>query len=161
MIVRLETPEDTLAFGEKLGQALVCMADPPTVLLYGDLGAGKTTMVRGLVGGLPGSEEAEVTSPSFNIVNHYPTSPPVAHVDLYRLESGTRLDDELLEVLEDPGALVLVEWAERLLEEDRPAGAVTLLWRVSGALRQVTVHAPEELAARLAQTVESQRKDGS
>lgn len=145
MKVRLETPEQTLAFGRELGQRLVSIRPLPTILLFGDLGAGKTTMVRGLVGGLPGNEEAEVTSPSFNIVNHYPTTPPVAHVDLYRLEHGSP-GDELEEVLEDERALVLVEWAERLGPEDIPAGCVELHWCVEGALRIVEIRAKESPA---------------
>jgi tRNA threonylcarbamoyladenosine biosynthesis protein TsaE len=58
------------------------------VLLRGDLGSGKTTFVRGLVAALPGGEEAEVASPSFNLVNVYPTRPEVVHMDLYRLRGG-------------------------------------------------------------------------
>ncbi|MGE4506511.1 MAG: tRNA (adenosine(37)-N6)-threonylcarbamoyltransferase complex ATPase subunit type 1 TsaE [Desulfovibrionaceae bacterium] len=159
MIVRLGTPEETLAFGRELGQTLVSVRPLPTILLYGDLGAGKTTMVRGLVGGLPGSEEAEVTSPSFNIVNHYPTTPPVAHEDLYRLEHGDP-GDELAEVLEDEGSLVVVEWAERLEGTPPPPGAVSLLWRLEGAVRRVEIRAGSGPAAgALARTFEHSGKE--
>ncbi len=145
MIVTLETTEQTLAFGEKLGQILVNTCPFPTLLLHGDLGAGKTTMVRGLVQGLPGCEQAEVTSPSFNLVNHYPTTPPVAHVDLYRLEQGSKgMDEELFEVLEDEASFVVVEWAERLAEADRPPRALTLIWSVYDTLRRVEFQASDK-----------------
>ncbi|MBU1612568.1 MAG: tRNA (adenosine(37)-N6)-threonylcarbamoyltransferase complex ATPase subunit type 1 TsaE, partial [Proteobacteria bacterium] len=146
MIVQLQTQEETLAFGQKLGQLLVNTRPWPTILLFGDLGAGKTTMVRGLVGGLPGCDMAEVTSPSFNLVNHYPTTPPVAHVDLYRLDNlgPAGLDDELYEVLEDELALIVVEWAERIPEGDQPSPSLELHWSVQGTLRTVEIRAKEK-----------------
>ncbi len=144
MIVTLENTEQSLAFGKKLGQILVNTRPFPTLLLHGDLGAGKTTMVRGLVQGLPGWEQAEVTSPSFNLVNHYPTTPPVAHVDLYRLEAGSKMDNEIFEVLEDQESFVVVEWAERLAESDRPPRALTLIWSVYGTLRRVEFQASDK-----------------
>ncbi len=86
---------------------------PLPIFLEGDLGCGKTTLVRALVQHLPGSEQAEVNSPSFNICNLYPTQPPVAHFDLYRLgEIGP--DESLFEQLADPSVLVIVEWAQYL-----------------------------------------------
>lgn len=146
MILTLECVQETLDFGSKLGQILVGIEPMPTVLLFGDLGAGKTTMVRGLVQGLPGAEQAEVNSPSFNLVNLYPTAPPVAHVDLYRLEFG-RLGDDILDVLEDESCLTIVEWAERLGDAERPPHWLRLDWRVEGALRRVQIQANEKTAA--------------
>ncbi len=91
----LSTPEETMRMGGILGRVL---ASSPQVslLMYGNLGAGKTTMVRGLAASLPGGEQAEVASPSFNIYNLYPTRPEIAHVDLYRLEEMGS-DDDLLD----------------------------------------------------------------
>lgn len=86
---------------------------PFPLFLEGDLGCGKTTLVRALVDHLPGSDRAEVNSPSFNICNVYPTLPPVAHFDLYRL-SETGPDESLFEYLADPSLLVIVEWAQHL-----------------------------------------------
>lgn len=146
MIVSLETTDETLAFGKKLGQVLMSMRPLPTVLLFGDLGAGKTTMVRGLVADLPGAEQAEVNSPSFNLVNLYPTRPPVAHVDLYRLEYGT-LGDDVLDALDDENSLALVEWAERLNEADMPENWIRLDWRVEDTLRRVEIRAKEKATA--------------
>ena len=67
--------------------------------MEGELGAGKTTLVRGLVEALPGGQDAEVASPSFNLVNLYPTQPETAHVDLYRCE-GAPLDDSCWKCLQ-------------------------------------------------------------
>jgi len=86
MILVLTSLEATAALAHAFA---ACVADSPAlppVLLHGQLGAGKTTFIRELVQTLPGSENAEVSSPSFNILNLYPTTPPVGHFDLYRTE---------------------------------------------------------------------------
>ncbi len=97
--------------------------NPGALLLYGDLGAGKTTLVRFLVESLPGGKDAEVASPSFTICNIYCTAPRVYHFDLYRLEPGVA-DEGLEESLDDAGALTIVEWAERIAAKDMPADGI-------------------------------------
>ncbi|HZU19150.1 MAG TPA: tRNA (adenosine(37)-N6)-threonylcarbamoyltransferase complex ATPase subunit type 1 TsaE [Candidatus Dormibacteraeota bacterium] len=87
------------------------------VLLVGDLGAGKTTFVRGLARGL--GSPADVMSPTFQLVRIYPGRVQLAHVDLYRLADPGELDDLGLDELLEEGAAV-VEWGERL---DAPATA--------------------------------------
>lgn len=111
---------------------------PPVLLLQGGLGSGKTTFVRGLVSALPGADEAEVSSPSFNIMNLYPTSPPVAHFDLYRLEGGEP-DDEFFEMLEDGQRLVVVEWPEHLARQEWPEQALHLCWKPSRTGRALDI----------------------
>jgi tRNA threonylcarbamoyladenosine biosynthesis protein TsaE len=96
---------------------------PGALLLYGDLGAGKTTLVRSIVEALPGGGAAEVSSPSFTICNIYCTTPQVRHFDLYRCETGFP-DDSLAEAFDDACALTFVEWPERLSERDLPADAL-------------------------------------
>ncbi|MCM0754481.1 tRNA (adenosine(37)-N6)-threonylcarbamoyltransferase complex ATPase subunit type 1 TsaE [Desulfovibrio aminophilus] len=113
MTVKLRDAEATLELGRVLGGALARSPRPPALLLCGDLGAGKTTLTRGLVQALPGADQAEVSSPSFNIVNQYPTRPQVAHFDLYRLENMP-VDDEILDQLAGEGSLNIVEWAQFL-----------------------------------------------
>jgi len=93
------------------------------VSLVGPLGAGKTVFVKGLAEGL-GIEPAAVSSPSFTIVNEYTARGKrrLAHVDLYRVESGRELEDAGFLDLLEPGAVVAVEWGDRLpevLPEDR------------------------------------------
>lgn len=97
------------------------------VLLVGDLGAGKTTFVQGLVVALGGA--GEVTSPTFTLAHRYDTTPPVTHVDLWRLEHLQEVVDLALDEELEDGAAVVVEWgdaAEPLYGSD--ALVVRLSW---------------------------------
>jgi tRNA threonylcarbamoyladenosine biosynthesis protein TsaE len=110
----LETssPEETEAAGEELGQRL---QKGDLVLLRGELGAGKTTFVRGVARGI--GSAAPVASPTFQLVRIYRGRVQLAHVDLYRLEKGDDLRDLGLDELLDAGAVV-VEWGDRLADAD-------------------------------------------
>ncbi len=109
--------EETAAAGARLGASLQAGA---VLLLYGDLGAGKTAFVRGLARGL-GAPDDEVTSPTFTIVQEYPGRITLYHVDLYRLEER-EVDDLGLEELVLGDGVVAIEWAERW--RDRPDDAI-------------------------------------
>jgi tRNA threonylcarbamoyladenosine biosynthesis protein TsaE len=88
------------------------------VLLYGDLGAGKTVFVRGLAEGL-GLDPDAVSSPTFTIVQEYRgTAVTLQHVDLYRL-SPREVEDLALEDLMTPSTVMAIEWAERLPTQPR------------------------------------------
>jgi tRNA threonylcarbamoyladenosine biosynthesis protein TsaE len=102
------SPAETEAAGERVGRDLR-LGD--LLLLEGDLGAGKTTFVRGVVRGAGSS--AHVASPTFQLVRVYPGRLQLAHVDLYRLRSNAELADLGLDELLDEGAVV-VEWGDRL-----------------------------------------------
>ena len=102
------SPAETEAAGERIGKRL-CAGD--MVLLTGELGAGKTTFVRGVARGV--GSTAPVASPTFQLVRVYPGRVQLAHVDLYRIENSTELGDLGLEELLDQGAVV-VEWGDRL-----------------------------------------------
>lgn len=82
------------------------------VLLYGELGMGKTAFVRGFVQGL-GIAPEEVSSPTFTVIQEYRGHTPVYHVDLYRLQPD-EVDDLGLEELGEDGGVVCIEWADRL-----------------------------------------------
>jgi tRNA threonylcarbamoyladenosine biosynthesis protein TsaE len=105
---RTGSPEETEAAGEELAASLQ-VGD--LLLLAGELGAGKTTFVRGLARGLGSS--AGVQSPTFQLVRVYPGRIQLAHVDLYRLESGADIADLGLDDLLEQG-VVAVEWGDRL-----------------------------------------------
>jgi tRNA threonylcarbamoyladenosine biosynthesis protein TsaE len=109
--------EGTAAAGERLGAALEPGA---VVLLYGDLGAGKTAFVRGLAKGL-GASPSDVSSPTFTLVQEYPRrGGTLYHVDLYRL-APAEVEELGLDELISSGGIVAVEWAERW--EGRPSDA--------------------------------------
>lgn len=109
------TPDSTFAFGEEIGRGL---KGGEVILLRGGLGAGKTLFTKGVLGGL-GFDVDEVTSPSFTLVNLYKTDGfDVYHVDFWRLDEGGDVAHAvgLGEILEDPRAVVIMEWPERLGE---------------------------------------------
>ncbi len=102
----------TLAIAHTIAEIL---AAPRVVVLRGELGAGKTTLVKGWVAALGAGAEEDVTSPTFTLVHEY-TGPRVKvyHLDLYRLETERELATlGLDEMAAEPGALVLVEWGEK------------------------------------------------
>ena len=113
---------ETATLGEDLGRTL---RSGDVVLLYGDLGAGKTAFVRGMARGI-GASADEVTSPTFTIVQEYAgPSGTLYHVDLYRLE-GPEIDDLGLEDLVSGEGIVAIEWAERWKGRPDDAIEVTL-----------------------------------
>ena len=108
-VVETASEAETGAIGERLGQSLRA---GDVVLLYGDLGAGKTAFVRGMARGL-GANPDDVSSPTFTLVQEYAgPSLTLFHVDLYRLEPA-EIDDLGLEDLVSGDGVVAIEWAER------------------------------------------------
>lgn len=121
--------DQTMAFGRALGRSL---GKPLALLLFGDLGSGKTAFVQGLAVGLGVPDTAAVTSPTYTLVNEYPGRLPLFHVDLYRLPSPADPDEiGLLEMFEENG-IVAVEWAQRLHAGDRPVPRLDLFFTVTG-----------------------------
>ena len=119
-----ETPEETFALGERFGGTL---SGGEIVLLSGELGAGKTLFVKGVMNWLE-FDEAEVTSPSFTLVNIYDARLKVFHIDLYRLNDGAAAGYavDLDEILRDERAVVLIEWVERLRDFPLPAAIIKI-----------------------------------
>jgi len=148
----LPAVEDTLALGGAMALSLPEGWKDPVVLLRAGLGSGKTTLTRGFVEALPGGDQAEVASPSFNLANVYPTRPAVVHVDLYRLGEGF-MDAGLEELLDscchdmDP-RVVLVEWSEYLPDFLKPSDWLELELAEAGPGRtaRFTPHGPRSSA---------------
>ena len=112
-------PEETKQFGMLLSRHLPRRG---VVLLIGDLGAGKTTLTKGIVEGLGVAPGDEVTSPTYTIVHEYGDPTRVYHIDLYRLDTEQEVSALGFEELLERDALVLIEWGERfpaLLPENR------------------------------------------
>ena len=118
---RTGSEEETIALGERLARELPRRA---VLVLIGNLGAGKTTLAKGLVHGLGAAEPEEVSSPTFTLIHEYPAagSKPggagrkVYHVDLYRLDHAREVASIGLEELFENEAVVLIEWGERFPE---------------------------------------------
>ncbi len=104
--------EETMALGRKLAPTL---KGARMVILRGDLGTGKTTLVKGIAEGLHAASQDDVTSPTFTLIHEY-RGPEVNlfHVDLYRIDTPRELDTlGLDELFAEPGNLVLLEWGEK------------------------------------------------
>jgi len=104
------SPEETIEHGRKIGAAL---KPPALILLSGDLGAGKTTLTKGIVSGLGAAKEEDVTSPTFTLVHRYQGARRVYHVDLYRVVSFHDFETLGLEDVFSEEAVVIVEWSEK------------------------------------------------
>lgn len=110
-ILTIRTFLPNAASTRRLGGAVAeVLEGGDVVLLIGELGAGKTTLTKGLVGALGGTEE--VTSPTFTLMHLYETAPPVAHVDCWRLEDLADLVDLDLDEVLDDGGVAVIEWGE-------------------------------------------------
>ena len=101
--------EETIALGRELALTL----SPGAVLLIGYLGAGKTTLAKGIVGGLNNTPADEVSSPTFTLIHQYGNDTPVYHIDLYRLDEERQVENLGLDDLFSSGSVILLEWAER------------------------------------------------
>jgi tRNA threonylcarbamoyladenosine biosynthesis protein TsaE len=103
--------EETVAFGRNLVELL---APPKMVLLRGDLGAGKTTLVKGIAAAFEAAAEEDVTSPTFTLVHEYrgPRA-NLYHIDLYRIDTPRELETLGLEDLRSENGVLLIEWGEK------------------------------------------------
>jgi tRNA threonylcarbamoyladenosine biosynthesis protein TsaE len=103
--------DETIAFGATLGEFL---APPKLVLLRGDLGAGKTTLVKGIAQAFEAAAEEDVTSPTFTLVHEY-RGPRAAlyHIDLYRIDTPREFDTLALDDLRADDSLLLIEWGDK------------------------------------------------
>ena len=105
------SPEETIA----LGRELVSILQPPKiVLLRGDLGAGKTTLVKGIAEGFQAASQEDVTSPTFTLIHeHRGPKASLFHIDLYRIDTQRELDTLALDDLMAENSILLIEWGEK------------------------------------------------
>jgi tRNA threonylcarbamoyladenosine biosynthesis protein TsaE len=130
--------EETIAFGRKLVELL---APPKLVLLRGDLGAGKTTLVKGIAAAFASAAEEDVTSPTFTLVHEYrgPRA-NLYHIDLYRIDTPRELETLGLDDLRaDPSGIVLIEWGEKFPRLVRERDVEISLERQGANTRRITV----------------------
>jgi tRNA threonylcarbamoyladenosine biosynthesis protein TsaE len=102
---------ETFRIGRELAESIKL---PAHILLFGELGAGKTSMARGLAAGFGLEDPEEVSSPTFTLINEYRGRTKIYHIDLYRIETGRLEGLGLDEIFDNPDAAVIVEWADRL-----------------------------------------------
>jgi len=130
------SPEETVNFGRELAKEV---QPPCLVLLEGELGSGKTTLVKGIVASLVSIPEDEVTSPSFTLVHEFGAQGTVYHVDLYRVEGARDLATLGLDDLLGRDATVMIEWGEKF-GEDVPRPCVRIRFEYLGRdERRITV----------------------
>jgi tRNA threonylcarbamoyladenosine biosynthesis protein TsaE len=130
--------EETIAFGQKLAADL----NPPLlILLRGDLGAGKTTLVKGIAEGFEASSADDVTSPTFTLVHQY-RGPRAAlyHIDLYRVDTERELETLGLDDLMGPDSILLIEWGEKFGRFGRERDLEIVLERVGENERRIQLN---------------------
>ena len=135
--ITTHSPEETIAFGRSLAAELT---PPLLVLLRGDLGAGKTTLVKGIAEGFQAAQADEVTSPTFTLVHEYRGPRAVLfHIDLYRVDTQRELDTLALDDLVAPNSILLIEWGEKFARFQRERDIEIVLERVRDEARRIVV----------------------
>lgn len=133
------SPEETVALGKRLAARL---APPKIVLLRGDLGAGKTTMVKGIAEAFQAAEQEDVTSPTFTLIHEY-RGPKVNvyHIDLYRIDTQRELDTLALDDLLEANSVLLIEWGEKFERFRKGRDVEIAIEHTGGDTRKITVTA--------------------
>lgn len=143
-VYRTHSPEGTIEVGREMARLLV----PPLVLiLRGDLGAGKTTLVKGIAAALGAAEPEEVTSPTFTLIHEYAgrsvehaelgATILLYHLDLYRIENQRQLDTLGIEDLMTPQSLLLIEWGEKFPSVMKRSDGEIAIETLSGDEREI------------------------
>jgi tRNA threonylcarbamoyladenosine biosynthesis protein TsaE len=144
---------ETIALGRKL---VALLAPPKFLILHGDLGAGKTTLVKGIAEALDAAEPDEVTSPTFTLVHEYEgtredqgqrTPVRLYHLDLYRIESERQLETLGLDDLQTEDSIVLVEWGEKFPSVVKRSQGEIVMTSLDGDARRIVLKMKPEAAA--------------
>jgi tRNA threonylcarbamoyladenosine biosynthesis protein TsaE len=139
--ITTHSAEQTIAFGTKLAAEL---APPLVVLLRGDLGAGKTTLVKGIAEGFGAARAEDVTSPTFTLIHEYRgayrgRAATLYHIDLYRIDTERELETLGLDDLLAPDCILLIEWGEKFPRFQRDQNVEIALERVGESERRIQV----------------------
>jgi tRNA threonylcarbamoyladenosine biosynthesis protein TsaE len=131
------SPEETVALGRDLAKIL---RPPKLVLLRGDLGAGKTTLVKGIAEAFRAASEEDVTSPTFTLIHEY-RGPAVNiyHIDLYRVDTQRDLETLGLDDLVSENSILLVEWGDKFARLEQECDVEIALERIGENQRRVRV----------------------
>jgi len=133
--ITTQSADETIAFGRTLAGLLT---PPKLVLLRGDLGAGKTTLVKGIAAAFEAAAEEDVTSPTFTLVHEYrgPRA-TLYHIDLYRVDTPRELETLALDDLRSENSLLLIEWGEKFPRLLRERDVEISLERKGESLRRI------------------------
>jgi tRNA threonylcarbamoyladenosine biosynthesis protein TsaE len=132
------SPEETVALGRDIARELI---PPKLILLRGTLGAGKTTLVKGVAAACDAAQEEDVTSPTFTLIHEY-RGPQLSvfHIDLYRIDTERELETlGLDEILADSNALVWIEWGEKFPRLVRERDLEIRIERTGETTRTITL----------------------
>ena len=130
--------DETISIGREMGA-------PVLILLTGELGAGKTTLTKGIASGAGAAQEEEITSPTFTLIHKYTDGakpakrPAVYHIDLYRIESRPDLETLGLDDIFNERVIVIVEWPERLILPTNWPMVQIKLEHVAEDVRKITI----------------------
>ncbi len=127
--------EETIAVGRKLASEL----SPGIVLLRGELGAGKTTLVKGIAEGFNAARAKDVTSPTFTLIHEYrgPRA-TLYHIDLYRIDTERELETLGIDDLLAPNSILLIEWGEKFARLQREKNAEIILEYIGESDRKIS-----------------------
>ena len=127
---------ETMALGIAFGKQLLPNS---VVCFYGDLGAGKTTFIKGLAAGVLGSRGDEVNSPTFTYLNIYHGAMALYHFDLYRLRDAEEFLSMGFDEMFDAGGVCCIEWAEKLSALDLPRAIRVEMAHLGAELRSIDI----------------------
>ncbi len=131
------SPEETIALGRELAMLLT---PPKLVLLRGDLGAGKTTLVKGIAQAFEAASEDDVTSPTFTLIHEYRgPSATLYHIDLYRVDTQRELETLGLDDLMGENNILLIEWGEKFPRFQRERDVEIAIERTGESQRRLVV----------------------
>ena len=131
------SPEETIARGRELASQL---RPPKIVVLRGDLGAGKTTLVKGIAEGFQAAKEEDVTSPTFTLIHEYRgPAVNVYHIDLYRIDTQRELETLALDDLMNDNSVLLIEWGEKFTRFQRERDVEISIERISEYERKISL----------------------
>jgi len=133
-----KSPEETIALGRELASLLT---PPKLMMLRGDLGAGKTTLVKGIAEGFNAASQENVTSPTFTLIHEYRgPSATLYHIDLYRVDTQRELETLGLDDLMSEHSVLLIEWGEKFERFQNERDVEIVLERVSENERRIKVN---------------------
>ncbi len=136
-VFNTSSAEETTALGRELAGQL---RPPKLVLLRGDLGAGKTTLVKGIVEGFKAASQEEVTSPTFTLIHEYHSpQAEIYHIDLYRVDTQRELETLGIDDLFGPRSLVIIEWGEKFERFRKERDVEIAIERTGENLRRISV----------------------